>query len=194
MSPPVEHVASDETLPRSVDVVVIGGGIIGVSAAYFLAKGGLKVALVEKGHVGGEQSSRNWGWCRQQGRDPAEIPLSKASLDLWGTLPQEIGADLGFRRTGVLFVTNDAAEVAGWERWAAKARVHQVHSHVLSAAEVEAMVPGSTLKWLGGLHTPSDGRAEPALATPAIAAAARRLGVTLHQGCAARGLDLAQGA
>jgi glycine/D-amino acid oxidase-like deaminating enzyme len=194
MSPPVDRIVSDDHLPRSVDVVVIGGGIIGVAAAYFLAKGGHKVALVEKGHIGGEQSSRNWGWCRQQGRDAAEIPLSKASLDLWGILPQEIGAELGFRRTGVLFVTRDPGELAGWERWAARARLHQVHSHVLSAAEVQAMVPGGTLSWLGGLHTPSDGRAEPAMAAPAIAAASRRLGATVHESCAVRGLEIAAGA
>ncbi len=105
MSPPVERIPSDAALPAAADVVVIGGGIIGSAAAYYLAKRGLAVALVEKGHVAGEQSSRNWGWCRQQGRDPAEIPLSKHSLDLWGGLGAEIGAELGFRRTGVVFVT-----------------------------------------------------------------------------------------
>ena len=55
-------------------VVVIGGGIIGVSAALTLAERGIAVTLCEKGEIGGEQSSRNWGWCRQQGRDPREIP------------------------------------------------------------------------------------------------------------------------
>ncbi|MGY3274762.1 glycine/D-amino acid oxidase-like deaminating enzyme [Bradyrhizobium sp. S3.7.6] len=70
MSPPLTRINSDERLPAQVDVVVIGGGVIGVSAAYHLAKKGLSVALVEKGHVGGEQSSRNWGWCRQQGPRP----------------------------------------------------------------------------------------------------------------------------
>ena len=61
-------------------VVVIGGGIIGVSAALTLAERGIAVTLCEKGEIGGEQSSRNWGWCRQQGRDPREIPLVIESL------------------------------------------------------------------------------------------------------------------
>ena len=69
MSPIVQHISSDETLPKSVDVVVVGGGIVGASAAYFMARRGLSVALVEKGYVGCEQSSRNWGWCRRQNRD-----------------------------------------------------------------------------------------------------------------------------
>jgi glycine/D-amino acid oxidase-like deaminating enzyme len=69
-----------------------------------------------------------------------------------------------------------------------------VHSRILTAAEVEAHAPGGTIGWRGGLHTPSDGRAEPAKAAPAIADAARRLGATIHQNCAARGLELQAGA
>ncbi|MFC4167556.1 NAD(P)/FAD-dependent oxidoreductase [Teichococcus aestuarii] len=194
MSPPVDRIASDETLPEAVDVVVIGAGIIGVAAAYHLAKKGHSVALIEKGHVGAEQSSRNWGWCRQQGRDRHEIPLARASLEMWGGLHEEIGADLGFRRKGVLWVTKDPKELAGWERWANDARQMQVHSHMLSAAEVAERLPDSTEGWIGGMETPSDGRAEPSKAAPALAAAARRLGVKLFQNCAARGLETKAGA
>jgi glycine/D-amino acid oxidase-like deaminating enzyme len=64
MGPQVETVASDTSLPAEVDVVVIGGGIIGVSTALYLSNKGLRVALCEKGHIAGEQSSRNWGWVR----------------------------------------------------------------------------------------------------------------------------------
>ena len=63
-------------LPARADVVVVGGGIVGVSAALYLARKGVSVALCEKGSIAGEQSSRNWGWCRTMGRDPAELPLS----------------------------------------------------------------------------------------------------------------------
>ncbi|MFC7555784.1 NAD(P)/FAD-dependent oxidoreductase [Pseudoroseomonas wenyumeiae] len=194
MSPPVDRIPSDEKLPEAVDVVVIGAGIIGVAAAYHLAKKGHSVALIEKGHVGAEQSSRNWGWCRQQGRDRHEIPLARASLEMWGKLHEEIGADLGFRRQGVLWVTKDLEELAGWERWADDAREMQVHSHMLSAAEIATRMPGSTEPWVGGMETPSDGRAEPSMAAPALAAAARRLGVLLFQNCAARGLETKGGA
>jgi glycine/D-amino acid oxidase-like deaminating enzyme len=83
MSPQVDPVASDPTLPARTDVVIIGGGIIGVSTALFLAEKGIAVALCEKGRIGGEQSSRNWGWCRSMGRDASEIPLALESLLLW---------------------------------------------------------------------------------------------------------------
>ena len=90
MPAPLDRVASSPELPSSADVVVIGGGIIGSFTAYYLARRGLKVALVEKGLVGAEQSSRNWGWCRQQNRDARELPMATKSLDLWEafTAPQ----------------------------------------------------------------------------------------------------------
>jgi glycine/D-amino acid oxidase-like deaminating enzyme len=76
MSPRAKKIPNDEILPRSADVVIIGGGIVGTATAYYLAKRGLSVALLEKGYIGCEQSTRNWGWCRQQNRDPREMPLS----------------------------------------------------------------------------------------------------------------------
>ncbi len=193
MSPPLDRIQGDDRLPDSADVVVIGGGVIGVSAAYHLAKKGHSVALVEKGHVGCEQSSRNWGWCRQQGRARAEIPLAREALRLWEEMQVDAGRDAGFRRTGVLFLTKNPAELAAWEKWAEIAREMQVHSTVLTPAEVQERLPGNADTWVGGLHTPSDGRAEPSMAVPALATAARKHGVTIHQGCAARGLETAGG-
>jgi glycine/D-amino acid oxidase-like deaminating enzyme len=189
MSPPLNRIDSDSRLPPQADVVVIGGGVIGVSAAYHLASKGHAVALVEKGHVGAEQSSRNWGWCRQQGRARAEIPLAREALRLWEEMQSEAGADAGFRRTGILFLTKDAAELAAWKQWAEIAREQQVHSTILSPAEIAERLPGNADAWVGGLYTPSDGRAEPSMAVPVLATAARKRGVTIHQGCAARGLE-----
>ena len=68
-------VSFSEQLPQAVDVVVIGGGVAGTASAYYLAERGQKVLLCEKGRIAGEQSSRNWGWIRQQGRDHAELPI-----------------------------------------------------------------------------------------------------------------------
>lgn len=193
MSPPVQPVVSDEKLPASVDVVVIGAGIAGCSAAYWLAKKGHSVALLDKGNVGGEQSSRNWGWCRQQHRDLRELPLAMKSLEIWRDLNRELGAETGFRPTGLLYVTTRPDDFAQWEEWTLRAREYQMHSHVLSPAEAKAMTPGSTGDWIGGVHSPGDGRAEPSLAGPALAEAARKLGATIHQNCAVRGLDIAAG-
>ncbi len=194
MSPPVDRIPNDERLPEAAEIVIIGAGIIGVCAALHLARQGRSVALVEKGHVGAEQSSRNWGWCRVQGRDPDEIPLAQAALRLWGGMDEAIGGEAGFRRTGIIRATRDPAQLAAWEAWADEAAGMQQHTRILSAAEVRAMLPGNAEPFIGGLHTPTDGRAEPSMAAPAIAQGARRLGnVTIHQGCAARGLETTAG-
>lgn len=193
MSPPVDSVPNDEVLPDQADVIIIGGGVIGVSAAYFLAQKGLSVALIEKGRIAGEQSSRNWGWCRQQGRDEREIPLARESVRLWEVLQDEIGVDLGFRRTGVLFVTEDRAELESWEAWAQTARRYEVPTRLLGPEEAANMTPGCSHRWLGGIHTANDGRAEPARAVPAVARAVRQKGVTIHQSCAARGVETEAG-
>ena len=80
MSQPLRLIEGASSLPAQADVVVIGGGIIGVFAAYYLARRGVSVAVVEKGRIGAEQSSRNWGWCRQQNRDARELPMATKSL------------------------------------------------------------------------------------------------------------------
>ena len=193
MSPTIKPIASDAALPAQADVVIIGGGIVGAAAAYFLAKRGRSVALVEKGVVGGEQSSRNWGWCRQQNRDARELPLAMRAMELWDALASEIGEDLGFRRCGLVYASNDPAQIAQWERWRETAKQFGVETRMLTGLEASAMTVGTGRNWLGGVHSVTDGKAEPALAAPVLALGARKHGATIHQGCAARGLDVTNG-
>ena len=193
VAPRVDPVPSDESLPARVDVVVIGGGIIGTSAAFFLAQRGVSVALVEKGHIAGEQSSRNWGWCRKQARDPREIPLIIESLRLWQGMNQAVEAETGFRTCGIMYLSESADELARLEGWLDHAREYQLDTRVVSGAEVAQLLPGMAKRWAGGLYTASDGKAEPQLAAPAIAAAARRHGAAILQNCAARGIETAAG-
>jgi glycine/D-amino acid oxidase-like deaminating enzyme len=194
MSPLIHHISSDEALPKSADVVVVGGGIVGASAAYFLARRGLSVALLEKGYVGCEQSSRNWGWCRRQNRDAREMPIANLAMRLWDELTAEIGQDLGFRRCGLTYATVDPKQLADWDQWRDVARQFDVTTRMLTAEEAAAAVPAAGgRKWVGGVHAANDGKAEPALAAPRIAEGARKHGATIHQNCAARGLDITNG-
>ena len=190
--PGLNAVASAAVPPRQTDVVVIGGGIAGVATALYLAEAGLRVTLCEKGRVGAEQSARNWGWVRQMGRDPAELPLTMASLRLWRGLGAR-GIDTGFRETGITYVCRTPREVAEFTAWAEHARAAGLPSQLLDAAGLARLLPGIAPRFSMGLHTASDGRAEPAMAAPAMAAAAARLGAVILQDCAVRGVETAAG-
>lgn len=192
--PQVVDVRGDDALPPSVDVVVIGGGIIGASTALELAERGVKVALCEKGGIGREQSSRNWGWVRISRRDPREVPLMAESLRLWKDLDHRIGRDTGYRRAGIVFTCPTDADYADHERWNRNLDGYQLGSRMLSGREFREMFPQSTIEVKGALHTAADGRAEPQKAAPAIAEAARDRGAHVLTECAVRGIETAAGA
>ncbi|MCX8957800.1 NAD(P)/FAD-dependent oxidoreductase [Erwinia psidii] len=188
----IDAVPDSPTFPEQADVVVIGGGIIGTSVAYELAKRGVSVALFEKGVMAGEQSGRNWGWVRQQNRDLYELPMAMYSLQRWSELGDEIGKDVGFRRSGILYGTTSASDLAKWESWGQQAKNIGFHSQLLSASEARGRIGGQTA-WMGGVWSPGDGRAEPSQAVPALAVGAQQLGVNIQQRCAVRGLDISGG-
>lgn len=179
--------------PAEADVVVIGGGVIGVCTALFLARSGQKVVLLEKGRIAGEQSSRNWGWIRQQGRDPDELPIMMESIGLWKEFATQTNVDFGLRQAGVTYIARDTKRLAGFERWIESARGSGVDTKILTRAEVASQFPGIQGDFAGALTTPSDMRAEPWLAVPALAGIATREGAQLIENCAVRMLDLAAG-
>ncbi len=179
----------DGPLPREADVIIIGGGVIGVSAAYYLARKGLRAVVLEKGRIAGEQSSRNWGWIRQQGRDLAELPIMMEANRLWKEIAAEVGEDIGLETCGLTYFASDDADEARYEAWLADAREIGADSRMLSQGEIGAMFPGMTKGFRGALHTPSDMKAEPFTAVPALARAAVRAGAVILEGCAARVLD-----
>ena len=181
-------------LPEAADVVVVGAGIVGTATAWFLAQKGMKVALCEKGRVAGEQSSRNWGWVRQQGRDAAELPIMMESNRIWRNLARETGEkDLEFTASGCVYAAENERELAKYEAWHDLAKQYQLDTRMLSPEEVPAKVPGLAGQWVGGMVTPSDGRAEPWVAVPALARAAGRVGVSIAENCAVRTLEVAAG-
>lgn len=191
LAKPPRHIGP---VPDKVDTVVIGGGIIGIMTAWYLAEAGQKVLVCEKGRMGGEQSGRNWGWIRQQGRDLAELPIMMDSIGLWQDLSDLIGPELGFRQDGVLYLTRDPAELAGFAEWQHRAAEIGLASQMLGADQARARVKGAVSDWIGGLFTPTDARAEPWRAVPLIAEAAVQRGVIIREDCAVRGLVRAAGA
>src|SRR5579872_5620968 len=149
MPAPLAQVESSPQFPASADVVVIGGGIVGSFAAYFLQRRGLRVVLVEKGLIGAEQSSRNWGWCRQQNRDERELPIASKSLDLWERFAVESGEDTGFRRCGLLYLSNDDAELARWASWGDFAKTAGVTTYLLDSKQAAERGKATGRPWKG---------------------------------------------
>ena len=180
-------------IPDAADVVIIGGGIVGVSTAWFLARKGIRVALCEKGHIAGEQSGRNWGWVRVQGRDTREIPMMLESLRIWDGFREELGEDVGFTRGGCAFTAGTDDQLEELHGWLPVAEEYGIDSRILSASEMGRIADGAAVRWAGALYTESDGRAEPQTAAPAIARAAARAGATTLTGCAARGVETRAG-
>lgn len=186
---PLRIIESSRKVPTHADAVVIGGGIIGVFAAYYMARRGLSVVVLEKGSIGAEQSSRNWGWCRQQNRDARELPMATRSLELWEQFAAETGEDTGFKRCGLFYLSNDEAEIARWARWRDFAKTAGVTTHMLSGREASERGRTTGRTWKGGVFSPSDGTADPGKAAPSVAAAFLKLGGTVLQNCAARGIE-----
>jgi glycine/D-amino acid oxidase-like deaminating enzyme len=193
MGPYVDSVVSDEHMPAVTQVVVIGGGIIGTFAALTLAGRGIPVVLCEKGYIACEQSSRNWGWCRQAGRDAREMPLIVQSLGLWRDMNRLTDSDTGFRECGVLYVGESESDEARFAAWADMAKPYDIGTRIVRGAELAALMPGASRTFACGLYVPTDGCAEPQRAVPAIARAAQRRGAVILAHCAVRGIERSGG-
>ena len=193
MVPKADYVVPDLDLPKQTDIVVIGGGIIGMTAALYLARKGHKVTLCEKGEVAGEQSGRNWGWVRVMGRDKREIPLALQSQRMWQELSKEPGIETGFRRAGIVYLFDTPHMRDTYSKWAEHGREYQVETRVLDRAELKKLVPQLGADISGGILTPGDCRAEPQKAAPAFATLARRAGVQIFTQCAVRGVETSGG-
>jgi glycine/D-amino acid oxidase-like deaminating enzyme len=188
------HLATVQSLPREADVVVIGGGIVGCGAAFHLARRGFSVLLLEKGVIAGEQSSRNWGWVRQNGRNLRELPLGIASRKLWEQMSTDVEADVGWVQSGNIDLAYDHDEMALFERWRRRAHELGLDTELLDRGEVMEHVPGIAGGFVGGIYSPTDGQADPHRVTAAIAEAARARGAELVERCAVEAVEVENGA
>jgi glycine/D-amino acid oxidase-like deaminating enzyme len=143
MGPYVDSVRSDEQLPTATSVVIIGGGIIGTSAALSLAARGIPVVLCEKAYIACEQSSRNWGWCRQTGRDEREMPLIVESLRLWRDMDRLTDSATGFRESGVMYVAESEQDEQRFQAWVEMARPFEIGARLLRGADLAQLMGGA---------------------------------------------------
>src|SRR5271167_1807221 len=155
MGPYVDSIIPDEVIPSATGVVIIGGGIVGTFAALTLAERGVSVVLCEKGYIACEQSSRNWGWCRQAGRDAREMPLIVQSLQLWRDMNRLTEADTGFRQCGVLYVGESELDEARFAAWMDMAKPYDIGARLVRGTELAGLMPGAQRSFSCGLFVPT---------------------------------------
>jgi len=163
------------------ETAIVGGGLMGCWTAFHLRRRDRRVVVLEKGSVGAQASGVNYGNLRLQGRYIKQIPLSLRAHELWEQLPSLIGADCEFQRTGHLYVAYDAGQHEKLEHYVEESRANGIEVELLSAAGLAKRWP-----WLAGgpvsaSHSPRCATANPRLAGPAVARAARRNGAEIHE-------------
>lgn len=183
------------SMHRSVsDVAIIGGGLHGCAAAFFLARAGKRVTVIEKNLAGRHASGVNAGGLRSLMRDIRAYSLSRRAMEIWGNLPDFIGPALAEPcqvRLGVgqVAVALDAAEM----EWA-QTRVRDMQAEgidteeVIGPSDLRNLLPGVTRSALGGLISRGDGHANPARSARAFRLAAEAAGARVVEGCRVYGL------
>ncbi len=161
------------------EVVVVGGGIIGCAAAYYLARRGVKVVLLEKSVVGGEASGRNGGGVRAQCRERRERPLAIASIKLWVGLQAELGFDVEYVQGGNIRLATNEERMATLRRESEEELEDGLVVDLWDRDELRRLTPYLSDDFIGAKYCPSDGTANPILASRAFGWAAKREGVTL---------------
>ena len=162
-----------------VDALIIGGGIVGGSAALFMRKAGLSVILLDKGFCGAQASGVNYGGVRRQGREPEQIPLAQRSFDLWGRLPELIGIDGEYMRSGHLKLARTPEQFAKLEAYAAKVKPLGLELELIGGNAVRERFPWLPGDVAGASLCAEDGNANPRLVSPAFARAAKAIGATV---------------
>ncbi len=121
-----------------------------------MQRSGLKVVICEKGRIAGEQSSRNWGWIRQHGRDFAELPIMMEATRLWEQVDQETNGRIGFKREGLCYIASSEKKLAKRAKWLEIAKECQLDTRLLSKAELDKLIDKSARgkgshDWVGQL-------------------------------------------
>ena len=165
------------------DVIVMGGGIAGNSIALRIAEKKHSVILLEKGRVGEEASGRNGGGVRQQDRDPAEIPLAMEAIKLWDQMKDEMDWDVGYRRRGNLHYAHNQKKLDILKMRHERETKLGLKVEMISPDDARRLTPSLSQRvpLVGAKYCPSDGTANPLLATKAIARLSRRMGTQIHE-------------
>ncbi len=174
----------------SADVVIIGAGVSGLTSAYFLARAGRDVAVVDKGIVGGEASGRNGGMISERTDEPAMIPMAVEAIKLWATLDEELGYPTEFTQQGRLQVAVTEKDMDDLFSERDEALRHGLRADMVDPSQIRDMIPGITDRTLGGLFFANGGHANSQLTVQAFAWAFQDLGGRLFQNTVVTGIQV----
>ncbi|MEO7657064.1 MAG: FAD-dependent oxidoreductase [Sphingomicrobium sp.] len=163
------------------DVIIIGGGIMGVSSALFLRQHGKSVILLERGLVGQQASGVNFGNVRRQGRYLHQLPLANRSRAIWDRIAELIGEDCEFVSSGHLRVCYSREMADRMETYARDASAYGLELELISSNAVRDRFPYLGPEIIAGSFDPTGGHANPRLTAPAIGRAARRAGADIRE-------------
>ncbi|MBZ9879805.1 MULTISPECIES: NAD(P)/FAD-dependent oxidoreductase [unclassified Mesorhizobium] len=172
-----------------MDVIVLGGGLMGTASAYFLARRGARVTLIERNQVGTGATVASFGNIRRTGRHLTQLPLAHRSLSLWGEAEKMLGQDVEFRATGHIRLIFDEGGLADMQAYAEAARPWGLELEELGSREIRARFPGLGPDAIAASFSPQDGSGNPRLIAPAFAEAARKLGAEIIEGALVEKLE-----
>ncbi|WP_080867648.1 NAD(P)/FAD-dependent oxidoreductase [Agrobacterium tumefaciens] len=162
-----------------MDVIVLGGGLMGTASAYFLARRGVRVTLVERNRVGSGATVASFGNIRRSGRYLPQLPLACRSLTLWAKTTQMLGRDIEFRATGHIRLAFSDRGLEEMRNFSAAARPWGLELEELTAKDLHGRFPGLGPQAIAASFSPEDGSGNPRLVAPAFADAARRIGAEI---------------
>lgn len=173
-----------ERMSNCAEVIIIGGGVIGCATAYYLAKEGTSVIVLEgSDHIGNGGSSRNGGGVRQSGRDPRELPLAMYGIrTLWPHLSEELETDCEYHQDGNLRLGKTEKHREILEGLADRARACGLDVRMIDGDEVRRINPHLSLEVTVASWCPTDGHANPLTTTLGFYKMARRLGARFITG------------
>jgi sarcosine oxidase subunit beta len=162
-----------------MDAIVLGGGLMGAASAFFLARRGVRVTLIERNRVGSGATVASFGNIRRSGRYIPQLPLAHRSLALWGQAEAMLGRDVEFRATGHLRLVFSQEGLAAMRSFVKEARPWGLELEELTARDVRSRFPGLGPEAIAASFSPNDGSGNPRLVAPAFAHAAQKLGADI---------------
>lgn len=175
---------------ENFDVIIVGAGVLGLSAGYWMSRQGARVLVLEKGRIGYEASSRAMGFQSLRGENPPEILLASVANKMWHSLDEELGYPTEWTAGGRLWVALHEEELADFARTALLWQSHDLPVRVINADEARAFVPTLTNRVVGGLFTERGGHANPQRTTQAFGWACQDRGAVIREMTPVTGIEI----